>query len=446
MNTLAYLKHVICDEIRAIKEEILESKLLFTIFLIVLVGLIFYLKPFSDRHIHFLAAYPNSDWSRLAESSARELDKSGIKMTVLSSNGAVENVVRLNNPEDPGNVGFTYGLALEPGEFDNIYSLGSVGYEPVWILYNKKKLGEVLELKDLAQYKIGLGPINSGSYRIAKKIFNTINIDIENNAHFEQNSFIDNKQKLVAGKIDVVVFVATNLDSIVQDIMLSPGIEIFDFKNAPAFAKKFNAFTTLILPMDSISINANVPKKDITMLATTTSLVVKKSMHPDLQLAILMAVKDANRISSNLFFAKRNEFPAYLDPSIPISPIAEHFYDYGPPHAMKYLPYWLAGLMDRAWILLLTIFAIFYPLSKLNIHFRRYRFNLREVVHYKELIQIERRLQAGPINAQEKQELLARLNEINSHAISLNIPISEEAAYFSFLNALSLLRKKIQDA
>ncbi|WP_114663001.1 hypothetical protein [Polynucleobacter necessarius] len=82
-----------------------------------------------------------------------------------------------------------------------------------------------------------------------------------------------------------------------------------------------------------------MPQKEVTLLATTTSLVVKKSTHPDLQLAILIAARDANRSSPNLFFAKRDEFPAYLDPSIPISPVAEHFYNYGPPHAMKYLPY-----------------------------------------------------------------------------------------------------------
>ena len=198
--------------------------------------------------------------------------------------------------------------------------------------------------------------------------------------------------------------------------------------------------------MDSIDINESIPKKDINLLGTTTSLVVKKTMHPDLQLAILMAAKDASRNSTNLFFAKRDEFPAYRDPLIPISPVAERFYDYGPPHAMRYLPYWLAGFIDRAWLLILTIFAVFYPLSKLNIHFRKFRFNLKEIPHYKELLKIERRLQGAPLSAEEKEEMLKRLDEINAQAIHAGVPVCEEAAYFNFLNAIFLLKVKIHEA
>jgi hypothetical protein len=168
-------------------------------------------------------------------------------------------------------------------------------------------------------------------------------------------------------------------------------------------------------------------------------------MHPDLQLAILMAAKDANRNSPNLFFAKRDEFPAYRDPLIPISPVAEHFYNYGPPHAMQYLPYWLAGFIDRSWLLLLTILAVFYPLSKLNIHYRKFRFSLKEIPHYKELLEIEKRLQHKNLTEQDKSEMLSRLDEINTHAIHGGVPISEEAAYFNFLNAIFLLRIKIQN-
>jgi hypothetical protein len=241
------------------------------------------------------------------------------------------------------------------------------------------------------------------------------------------------------------VIVSTNLDPTTKDLLKTPDIGVFDFKNATAFSRQINSFVTLTLPVDSIDIKSHIPPKDVTLLATTTSLIVKRSMHPDLQLAILMGTKDANRNSPDLFFAKRDEFPAYRDPLIPISPVAERFYDYGPPHAMRYLPYWLAGFIDRAWLLLLTILAVFYPLSKINIHFRKFRFNLKEIPHYKELLEMERRIQRGSLSKDEKEAMLIRLDEINNHALRGGIPISEEAAYFRFLNAIFLLRYKIQN-
>ena len=42
--------------------------------------------------------------------------------------------------------------------------------------------------------------------------------------------------------------------------------------------------------------------------------------------------------------------------------------------------------------------------------------------------------------------MMERLDRINSIAIQGEVPISEEAAYFRFLNAIHLLRKKIEDA
>ena len=444
MNTLGYLKHVIRDEIRAIKEEIKDSKLLATVFLLAFIGLIIYLKPFPDRHIYFLTGYPNSDWNMLAKSTGEILHKNGADFSVINTEGAVENAVRLGDAKDSSNAGFTYGLALRESELQGIYSLGSVGYEPVWILYNQKKTGEIRTLSDIAHHKVGLGPVKSGSYRIAQKIFEVVNIHVDGDSHFVPDSILNNQTKLKSGEIDVLVLVSTNLDPVTQDLLRSPNIAVFDFKNAPAFSKKINSFITLTLPADSISVTSHLPPKDVTLLATTTSLVVKQTMHPDTQLALLMNVKDANRNSPNLFFAKRDEFPAYLDPSIPISPVAERFYDYGPPHAMQYLPYWLAGFIDRTWILLLTILAVFYPLSKLNVHFRKFRFNLREIPHYQELLEMERRLQRGSLADTETREMLKRLDEINTHAIHGEVPISEEAAYFNFLNAIFLLRVKIQ--
>lgn len=445
MNTLSYIKQVIRDEIYAIKEEIKDSKLLAIAFLIAVVGLVIYLKPFPDKHINFLTGYPGSDWSVLAGSASEVLKKNGLEFSVIHTEGAVENVVRLDDPSDTANAGFTYGLALEGTELEGIYSLGSVGYEPIWIMYNKDKIGEIKSLSQLARYKVGLGPIQSGSYRIAKKIFSVENIKIEDSSNFRPDSIVKNQARMKRGEIDALILVSTNLDPVIHDLLQSPNVTVFDFKNAAAYAKKFNSFVTLTLPADSININKQLPKKDITLLATTTSLVVKRSMHPDLQLAILMAARDVNRTSPNLFFARRDEFPAYRDPSIPISPVAERFYDYGPPHAMRYLPYWLAGFIDRAWLLLLTILAIFYPLSKLNIHYRRFRFSLKEIPHYKELLEMEHRLQRAPLSNLEKEAMLKRLDEINSHAIHGGVPICEEAAYFNFLNAIFLLRVKIQD-
>ena len=58
---------------------------------------------------------------------------------------------------------------------------------------------------------------------------------------------------------------------------------------------------------------------------------------------------------------------------------------------------------------------------------------------------MERRLQRGSLDENEREEMLNRLDEINTRAIHSGVPISEEATYFNFLNAIFLLRIKIQN-
>ena len=271
MNTLGYIKNVILDEFQAIKEEVRDSKILALAFVAVIVLIVIYLKPFPARHIYFATYYPNSDWAQLAEKTASLLKNHGIDISVLYTNGALDNVARLSNRKDEANAGYTYGFALNQEDLSNIYSLGSVAYEPVWILYNKSRIGEVKSLSALAQYRVGLGPLKSGSYQIAKKIFEVMNIELDNNAHFKPDNILKNAEKLKSGEIDAFIFASTYWDPTTQELLRSPNIAVYDFKNAQAYTKKFNAFVALTLSADSIDILKQIPKQDISLLATTTS-------------------------------------------------------------------------------------------------------------------------------------------------------------------------------
>ena len=444
MSSFKYFKTIVRDEFDAILEEIRESKFIALLVLLAVVALIFYLKPFPQKHITFATSYDESDGHQFAVSASERLKENSVIVKVLTTEGAVNNAELLNDLASGVNAGFTYGAALNEEQIKGIYSLGSVGYEPIWIFYKKNRLGKIEDIRDIAKYRVGLGPIKSGSYILAKKLFETNHIDVENNPHFKADSFVNTQANFLNGNLDVYILVSSYLDPIIQKLIKEPGVVLFSFKKSGAYVKKFNYFEAIDLPAGSMDVYNNIPNEDVSLIATTTTLAVRKDMHPDLQLALLMASKDVNRSSPLLFFAKRNEFPSYVDPLIPISPVAQRFYDYGPPHAMRYLPYWIAGFMDRAWILLLTMFAIIFPISKLNLHLRKLRYTVKERPHYEELLTMERRLCKETLTAKQKQDMLKRLNEINSHAIDDKVPVGEEFEYFAFLNAVDLLRHKLE--
>lgn len=443
MSLWKYVVVVVRDELKAIAAQARESKLLLAAFLASVFAVVAYLDPFPDRQVHLATAFPDSDWHQFGEMAVEYLHTKGLGGSVVVTTGAAENVDRLVDPADSVNAAFAYGMAITEAHRKEIVSLGSISYDPIWIFYRKDRIAHLEDLHSLVGRRVGIGPPRSGTYAIARQLLATYGIDLEKDGSFVPDGFPEGARNFLEGRLDALVIVASIQDAIVQKLVRSEGIEIYSFGNATAFEKRYNSLEKVVLPAGSLAIFPPVPARDVSLVATTTTLAVKKNMHPDLQLALLMTIREMNRSSVQLFFAGRNEFPSYVDPLVPLSPVASKFYDYGPPPATRYLPFWIAGFIDRAWVLLLTLAAIFYPLSKLNLHLRKLRFVVQERPHYEELLEIEQVLAGGKPTDEEKAELRKRLDAINLHAIRAGVPVGEEADYFNFLNAVQLLRGKI---
>lgn len=441
MSIGKYFRTKIKDEYVALNEQIKESKLLLFLFFIAIIGVILYLDPLPNRDIYFATSYKNSDWYDFAELSKVELSKKGFTVKIEESDGAIDNVQKLLDPSSPTNIAFTYASALNEEDRNKILSLGSISYEPIWVFYWKDKINEPKSLKDLENKKVSLGPLKSGSYAIAKKVFDIYKIDISKKDNFIPDNFEDSAINFENKKTDALIFVSSYRDEIVSRLLNDERVGLMSFSNASAFEKQFNSFETVTLPAGSIDIYKNIPNKDVKLIATTTSLVVKPDMHPDTQLALLVSVRNLNRSSHHLFFAKRDEFPSYVDPLIPISPVAAKFYDYGPPHAMKYLPFWIAGFIDRAWLLLLTLFAIFYPLTKLNIHISRLRYDMEEDLVYKELMNIENVTLNSDLSDEDRDAMLARLDEIKSHVLKSRVPVGAGKDHFDLMTTIDKIKE-----
>jgi TRAP-type uncharacterized transport system substrate-binding protein len=444
MSLWRYVVIVVRDELKAVAEQARESKLLLAAFLACLLGIVVYLDPFPDRKVNFATAYAGSDWHQFGEMAVRYLGTKGLGGSVVVTTGAAENVDRLVDPADPVNAAFAYGMAFTDAQRKEVVSLGSISYDPIWIFYRKDRIATLDDLDALTRLRVGLGPPRSGTYAITRQLLAEYGIDLARDGNFVPETFPEGARNFLAGRLDVLVMVASVQDPLVQELMRTEGIELHSFANAAGFEKRYNSLEKLVLPAGSMRVYPPLPTRDVSLIATTTSLVVKKSMHPDLQLALLMTIKQMNRSSVRLFFAGRNEFPSYVDPLVPLSPVASRFYDYGPPAVMRHLPFWIAGFVDRAWVLLLGLVAVFYPLSKLNLQIRKLRYVVHERPHWEELIEIEERVVGGPLTDEEKVALGKRLDDIHRHAFRAKVPVGEETDHFEFLHAVELLRDKIE--
>jgi TRAP-type uncharacterized transport system substrate-binding protein len=261
MRTFEYLQLVLKHELVAIKEFFLELRTTFLAIVIILGGLIFYLKPFPITDITFATSYKGGDWYQEAQSAIEPLKEHWINLNVLATNGAVQNADLLIDPNSNVNAAFTYGAALTHEQRKQIYSLGSVSYNPVWIFYREKATGKISNLHELAKHKIALGPVQSGSYVLAKKLFEINSIPVDNNPHFSSYSFEEAEANFIAGKTDSYVFVTSIYDPSVQKLFKEPGIKIMSMLNTSAYERKFSFLDAVTIPAGAIDIDKKYPLK-----------------------------------------------------------------------------------------------------------------------------------------------------------------------------------------
>ena len=89
------------------------------------------------------------------------------------------------------------------------------------------------------------------------------------------------------------------------------------------------------------------------------------------------------------WFQKKGDFPSPRNTERPLAREAQRFYASGPPVLQRYLPFWLANLVDRMWPAILTIVAALLPLSRMLPPLYTFRIRSRVFRWYRQLREVE---------------------------------------------------------
>jgi TRAP-type uncharacterized transport system substrate-binding protein len=324
-------------------------------------------------------------------SETEQLQALGFEIEIVPTQGSLDNAHRLHESEDLAVIALIQGGALSNDEIDGFESLGSIAYEPVWTFYRKSLGIHPTRLSELRGLKIGVGPNLSGSKVVARKLFAEDGIDIDREPGFlSGKSSVEYADDLEKGLIDVVVEVNPHADPHIKRMLENPGIDLMSYRLAEAYKEKFRFIQSIKLPKGAISIHDEKPPEDIQLIATTLNVVVKQGTHPDLQTLFLVAAQQSSRNPKSLLFDSADRFPRYMDPQIPLSEAAQHFYTFGMPSTLNYFPARLAGLIDRYWVLFVGIVSVGYTLIQILLEMSKHLSRMRQKPLCERLGQIKR--------------------------------------------------------
>ncbi|HVC10598.1 MAG TPA: TAXI family TRAP transporter solute-binding subunit, partial [Burkholderiales bacterium] len=246
---------------------------------------------------------------------------------------------------------------------------------------------------------------------------------------------------LLDGKLDAIAFVTAPETPMVQMLLQTPGVKLLEFPQGEAYARRYPFLSPVVLPRGVVDIARDVPAHDVPLIAPTTSLLARADTHPAL---LQLFVQAASRIHSGPgWIARAGQFPTARNSEFPLAPEAERFYRSGPPLLQRYLPFWLANLIDRMWVALFSIVAVLIPLSRLVPPLYEFRIRSRVFRWYRQLRHIEERIGRGATTA--PAELLAELERLDAKAEHVAVPLSYMDELYNLRSHIALVRERLRN-
>jgi len=293
---------------------------------------------------------------RYQEAMAREK----VQLQLLPSSGSVENFNRLKDKSSQVDVGFIQGGTISAKEAPNLVSLGGICYSPLWVFYRGQDALDDLSL--LKGKRIAIGPEGSGARKFSMELLRASHVTESPTQLIDLPSAAAVKA-IIEGRVDVIMISSTVDNALVQDLLHAQGINLMNFRQAEAYTRLYPALTQVILPKGILDLSKNRPTMDIHLLATTTSLVVRKNLHPAMMYLLLDAATDIHGDAG--WVHKAGEFPSPKSQDFPLSDIAERFYKSGRPFLLDYLPFGMAAYIDRMILILVPAAVVLIPLLRI---------------------------------------------------------------------------------
>jgi TRAP-type uncharacterized transport system substrate-binding protein len=402
-----------------------------------------FVRPAPPSTITITTGPDGSSFRRYADHYAKILHRNGIELKVIPSRGALENLKRLKDPDFEVDVGFVQGGLSANAEPDpDLVSLGSVFYEPVAVFY--RNANPVHRLSQLKGKRIAVGLEGSGARSLALTLLKVNGIEAGGGTSVLNISGTDAMQALLARKIDVAFVMGDSATGeAFRKLTGAHGIHLYDFTQADAYVRRFRYLSKLEIPPGAINLGKNMPEKTLTLIAPTVELVARDHLHPALSDLLIEAAREVHGRGGILQNA--GEFPSPRENEYRISDDAARYYKSGKGFLYRVLPFWLASLADRMWVVALPLIVLLIPGLKLVPTVYSWRVRQRIYRRYGELMALERRTLEAT-TPEQRTEMLKHLNHIESSVIKVRIPGAFADELYVLRNHVQFVRNRIAAA
>jgi TRAP transporter TAXI family solute receptor len=408
-----------------------------------------YIQPAPPDTLILSTGGDGGAYQRFGAAYKDVLARYGVQVIEQPSAGSTENLERLRNPEHAVDGAFVQGGTARQQDGDTIVSLGGLYNEPLWIFYRDDLETDdraLTRISELRGRRIAIGGVGSGTRHLAMELLYANRLD-EKNARLSEHGGLGLAQAFAANRIDAAFVVGTTESATVWTLLHTPGLKLMNLVQAEAYTRRFPYLSRLVLPRGAIDMAADLPPRDIQLLAATATLAVREDTHPALIDLLMQALSEVH--GGPGIFQKPGEFPRATDTNsgtdFPLSPEAARYYKSGKPLLQRYLPFWAATLVDRMVVMLIPLIAVLIPVLKIAPGLYNWRIKARIYRRYGELKFIEAEVEADPAR-QTREEWLKRIDAIERDVNRLPMPLAFSDMLYTLRVHIGVVRQAIEKA
>ena len=412
---------------------------------VVLVVAAFYIAyqfvgPAPTKNIFIATGGKSGAYYGFGKQYAERFGKDGVELSVLETAGSIDNLERLNSAQNTVHAALIQGGIGSPEEHPHLESLGSLYYEPLWLFLTDEV--QISRLSDLKGRRIAIGVQGSGTHALATRLLSENGVTAETAQFLELDGQLGG-EALNNQQADALFIVAGITSNTVRRLLESDDVSLYSFQRGEAYHRIFKYLSKVTLPQGSVDLDRNIPDHDITLVAPSANLVVRKDLHPALIYLFMMAAEEVHRHGGLL--EDRGAFPSPKAVGFPLNKEARKFYQSGPPFLMRVLPFWIATWLVRMFVMLIPLITVLYPLIKIAPPTYTWRIRRKINKYYKRLYRLEGAF-SQVRDAEELPPLLDQLNALDRKAAMLHVPASYLDSHYNLRRHIELVREKITES
>lgn len=402
-----------------------------------------WLNPTPPKQVTLATGPAQSAYEEFGKRYQKALAAEGIEVRLLPSEGSSANLQLLR--EGRVDLAFVQGgtADLVASDREELTSLGSLFVEPLWLFYradsaHKRNPSGVLNaLPQLRGLRVNVGTVGSGVPTLIERLMEANHMA----ASSVKLSRLEQTPATVAflnGKLDALVFASAPESLMVQMLLQTPGVHLMDFPQNEAYGRRFPFLTPVTLPRGVVDLAGNVPPQDVRLVASTTALLAREGTHPAL---LQLFAQNAQGLHSGAgWFNRAREFPNTRHGELPIAAEADRAINEPVPLLQRYLPFWLANLVQRMALVLGLLVAVLLPLSRVVPPLYQFRVRSRVFRWYGRLREIEGDMESGRLPA---PALAQALDELEAHVEKVSVPLSYADELYALRNHIHLVRQRL---